>query len=56
MKYLKFRSRFGSSVSNLVAMLRYNLFTYSDLWEWIDDPFETPAIVPDVGQLSIEWD
>lgn len=56
LKYLKFRSRFGWSLSNLVAMLRYNLFTYRNLWEWIDDPFETPAIVPDVEQLSIEWD
>ena len=56
LKYLQFRSRFGWSLSNLVAMLRYNLFTYRDLWEWIDNPFETPAVVPDVEQLSIKWD
>ena len=28
LKYLKFRSLFPWSLSNLVAMLRYNLFTY----------------------------
>ena len=34
LKYLKFRSTFAWSVSNLVAMLRYNLFTYRNLWAW----------------------
>jgi hypothetical protein len=53
LKYLKFRSRFAWSLSNLVAMLRYNLFTYRDLWVWIDSPYETPPIVPDVEQLSL---
>lgn len=31
LKYLQFRSRFNWSLSNLVAMLRYNLFTYRNL-------------------------
>lgn len=53
LKYLKFRSTFGWSLSNLVAMLRYNLFTYRDLWQWIDHPYETPPIVPDMEQLSL---
>lgn len=39
-KYLKFKSSFGWSLSNLVAFLRWNLFTYRDLWEWIDKPFD----------------
>jgi hypothetical protein len=46
LKYLKFRSTLGWSLSNLVAMLRYNLFTYLDLWTWLDNPFETPPTVP----------
>lgn len=54
LKYLKFRSTFGWSLSNLVAMLRHNLFTYRDLWEWINNPFETPPIVPDAEQLSLK--
>ncbi|HUJ89072.1 MAG TPA: transposase [Syntrophorhabdales bacterium] len=38
LKYLKFKSRFVWSISNLVAMLRYDHFTYRDLWAWIDSP------------------
>jgi hypothetical protein len=45
LKYLKFRSRFGWSLSNLVAMLRYNLFSYRDLWAWLDSPYEPPPVV-----------
>lgn len=53
LKYLKFKSTFGWSLSNLVAMLRYNLFTYRDLWQWINNPFDTPPYVPDAEQLSL---
>jgi len=51
LKYLKLRSSMKWSLSNLVAMLRYNLFTYRDLWLWLDKPYEIPAIVPDENQL-----
>jgi hypothetical protein len=44
LKYLQLKSRLGWALSNLVALLRWNLFTYRDLWEWIDDPFETPPL------------
>src|SRR5208337_4257976 len=53
LKYLKFRSSFGWSISNLVAMLRYNLFTYRDLWAWIDSPYEVPPVVPTGEQLAL---
>ena len=52
LKYLKFRSSFGWSLSNLIAMLRYNLFTYRDLWAWINSPYETPPVVPAGKQLE----
>lgn len=55
LKYLKFKSRFGWSISNLVAMLRYNLFTYRDLWAWIDSPYEVPPIIPTGEQLALEF-
>jgi hypothetical protein len=42
LRYLQLRSRFGWSLSNLVALLRMNLFTHRDLNAWIDQPFETP--------------
>ena len=41
-RYLQFRSVFKWSVSNLVALLRWNLFSYRDLWEWLNRPFDTP--------------
>lgn len=55
LKYLKFRSSMNWSLSNLVAMLRYNLFTYRDLWLWLDNPFEVPAIVPSEHQLLLAF-
>ena len=42
-RYLQFRSHFRWAVSNLVALLRWNLFTYRNLWEWLNRPFDTPA-------------
>src|SRR5438445_4915683 len=41
-RYLQFRSAFRWAVSNLVALLRWNLFSYRDLWEWLNRPFDTP--------------
>jgi hypothetical protein len=45
LKYLQLRSRFGWSLSNLVALLRMNLFTHRDLWAWLDQPFTGPPTV-----------
>ena len=55
LKYMMFRSQFGWSLSNLIAMLRYNLFTYRNLWEWIDSPYEVPPIIPYGEQLALEF-
>jgi len=41
------RRTFGATT---VALLHWNLFTYRDLWEWLNDPFETPALVPRQSQ------
>lgn len=41
-KYLQFQSKFQWSLSNLVAFLRWSLFTYRDLWVWVNDPFQFP--------------
>ena len=38
LKYLKLKSTFDWSLSNLVALLREQLFAYSDLWKWLDSP------------------
>lgn len=46
LKYLQLTATFGWSLSNLVALLRMNLFVYRDLWAWIDDPFTAPPPWP----------
>jgi hypothetical protein len=53
LKYLAFRSRYRWSLSNLIAMLRYNLFTYRELWVWLDSPYEVPPIIPYGEQLAL---
>jgi len=39
LKYLKIKAKIKWSLSNLVAMLRFNLLTYKDLWDWINQPY-----------------
>lgn len=39
LKYLKFKSTLSWAVSNLVALIRLNLFVYADLYSWLNDPF-----------------
>lgn len=55
LKFLRFKSSMNWSLSNLVAMLRYNLFTYRDLWLWLDNPFEVPAMIPGDEQLMLAF-
>ena len=42
LRYLQLKSTFAWSLSNLVAMLRLQLFVYRDLDTWLDSPFEAP--------------
>lgn len=46
LKYLQFRCKAGWSLSNLVAMLRLNLFSYRDLFAWLSDPIQPPPLPP----------
>lgn len=55
-KYLQLKATFGWSLSNLVALLRQQLFVYRDLWVWIDHPYqapERPESSPE--QLAMAW-
>ena len=54
LKYLQLRSRFAWSLSNLVALLRMNLFTHRDLWKWLDQPFSGPPTVLIAAQPELE--
>jgi hypothetical protein len=53
-RYLQFRSAFKWAVSNLVALLRWNLFSYRNLWEWLNRPFDTPPAPSAQLQLKLD--
>ena len=53
-RYLQFRSQWRWAVSNLVALLRWNLFTYRNLWEWLRRPFDTPPETTADPQLTLD--
>lgn len=46
LKYLQFTSQCGWPLCRLVAMLRLNLFTYRNLWDFLADPFQAPPDEP----------
>ena len=54
LKWLHHLSKAKWSLSNLASMLRLNLFTYRDLRKWLDDPFETPPLIPETEQLTLD--
>jgi len=53
LRFLQLRSRFNWSLSNLVALLRMNLFTHRDLWSWLDKPYNVLPILYESEQLSL---
>jgi hypothetical protein len=53
LRFLQLRSQFGWSLSNLVALLRMNLFTHRDLWTWLNHPFETAPVPYEPEQLKL---
>jgi len=53
LKFLLLKSTWAWSLSNLAAMLRFNLLSYRDLWAWLDAPFDIPIIIPDVEQMAL---
>jgi len=52
LRFLQLRSQFNWSLSNLVALLRMNLFTHRDLWAWLNKPFEIPPVPYEPEQLK----
>ena len=55
LKWLHYLSKARWSLSNLAAMLRLNLFTYRNLRDWLDEPFQTPPILPSPEQLHLKF-
>jgi hypothetical protein len=54
LKYCQFRSTCNLPLCRLVALLRLNLFSYRNLWDWLDDPFDTPPELPN-PQLKLAF-
>ena len=56
-KYLQLKSTFNWSLSNLVALLRQQLFVYRDLFTWLNSPFEPPPALAGVhdGQMDLAF-
>lgn len=55
LKYLHLKSQYGWSLSNLLALLRQQLFVYRDLYAWLDAPYQAPPALTGVhdGQLAL---
>jgi hypothetical protein len=53
LKFLQMKATWRWSLSNLAALLRFNLLTYRDLWAWLNAPFETPLREPEGVQLAL---
>jgi Transposase DDE domain/Domain of unknown function (DUF4372) len=54
MKYLQLKSTFPWSFSNLVALIRQQLFVYRDLFKWLDDPFQAPPALEGIHDTQME--
>src|SRR5215470_17759829 len=55
LRWLKLQARYGWSLSNLLALLRQQLFVYRDLYTWLNDPFASPpAVIELEQQLALE--
>lgn len=54
LRYLQLISKFHWSLSNLVALLRMNLFTHRDLWAWLNEPFGTLPLPYEQEQYALE--
>lgn len=53
LKYLQLKSTFGWSLSNLIALLRQQLFVYRDLWTWLNDPYHAPPPLVAAEQMAL---
>jgi hypothetical protein len=53
LKWLHHLSQAGWSFANCACMVNLNLFTYRDLMEWLNNPFNLEPIVPAPEQLLL---
>lgn len=55
LRWLHHLSKAAWSLSNLASLLRLNLFTYRRLRDWLDQPFDTPPLLPAPEQLLLPY-
>jgi hypothetical protein len=55
-KSLQLKSTFGWSLSNLVALLRQQLFVYRDLFTWLNNPFQPPPALEGIHDAQLMMD
>jgi hypothetical protein len=57
LKYLHLKSTCNWSFSNLVALVRQQLFVYRDLFPWLNDPYQAPPVLVGVQdqQQALEF-
>ena len=53
-KFLQVKSTFNWSLSNLVALLRQQLFVYRDLFTWLDDPYQAPPALAGIHDAQLK--
>ena len=55
-KHLQMKSTFDWSLSNLLALLRQQLFVYRDLVSWLDNPFQPPPALEGIHDAQFTLD
>jgi hypothetical protein len=53
LKWMHHLSKASWSFSNLASLLRLNLFTYRNLHDWLNAPFNNPPLIPPQEQLNL---
>jgi hypothetical protein len=56
LKYLHLKSTYNWSFSNLVVLVRQQLFVYRDLFPWLNDPFQAPPVLEGVHDANLTLD
>lgn len=55
LKYLRHKSKFNWSLSNLLALLRMSLFSHRNLYEWLERPFAAPPDIVEDEQIAFAF-
>jgi len=54
LRFLQLKAKFNWALSNLLALLRQQVFVHRPLWDWLDEPFQPPPPLED-EQMRLNW-